>query len=439
MALINSKEFKRVRKVLGHTQPAMAKILGVHKNSISNYENGKREIPTEISDKVRKLENEFLAKEQGKETIKTYIIEEMRELRHQQPFICSDIPSIDMIVLRKTLDGNTVRLFEQHMNAYAEDARVTFYDKGGNGKDKGFKRWRIDGVDCVIHVGYGYINSPSMVKVQFNPNKAHMESNEDLIQLIRLLGYYPEIVYLDVCKDIRGLKVSEILQITNDRGINHDHKTADAKKGGGETHYLGDKNYKSNTTCTNLMIYDKRKEKIASEGKDIGHELTRLEIRYRPNQCNLLNFWTSDIKVDIPTVAYITNASILQEEGQFNLYEIDSAVDILAGRKDMDRYVNSRSDADRHHAYRVDELVNSIKVQRESFDAVDIRQAMARFYMRYLKVFEGAYVSDKEVAILSTLMTGADGKASRINNLGGVLDGKLQDQLVKNIVSRPQL
>lgn len=51
-------EFKTIRTKLKKSQMAIAKLLGVSQGSVTNWENGYRDIPAESADKMRGLENE---------------------------------------------------------------------------------------------------------------------------------------------------------------------------------------------------------------------------------------------------------------------------------------------------------------------------------------------------------------------------------------------
>ena len=118
------------------------------------------------------------------------------------------------------------------------------------------------------------------LKVEFNPNKWNIEKNEILIAMMPFLSKNPRIKEFDVCKDYLGLCDTNIIMPKELFGEGNSSLKVFSDDGA-KTVYFGDKN-----KTVNLMIYDKRKEILKKDNKDIGFNCLRAESRYKlkPNE-----------------------------------------------------------------------------------------------------------------------------------------------------------
>lgn len=384
MSLYNATSLKDTRKSLSLTQKELASKLGISVKTLQRYEKGTSEIPTEISSQVHMLENQLVITEltnfetsmKASAELSKYMIAQAEKTRHAQHFEPSVNGDIDKIRMSEILKSDSKEIFKTYMNGVLSVDPVVKYWKG-NGTKSSCSNWEIHCDDCRIYVGYGkYVQGKvlDVLTLEFNPNKWNEESNEYLPILLGLLGINPTIHYVDVCKDIEGVRPSQIIEISNPKELVR--KTYEDKEQG-LTYYIGNKSDKENN---NLMVYDKRHEILKKDGKDIDINVTRLETRifYKPGK-PLFDMQDLQYKVNMPILEYFNNHQLINLEGTMSIWTAH-ALQILKGHCKLDLLDQASRDI-------LKPILESMDIKQVMISQADIARTIELFKIRYVNYY----------------------------------------------------
>lgn len=317
--LFNGNTMKQLRKKLKLNQEEMGEKLGIKKSYVSQLENGKKDLTTDLDEILQEMEQEYQDKlnslsAKSKKYTEEYVnktiidrvkreqlITEIRENRKQQDFNPSVLPSVDMIWLSTTMDKFMSDEFEmEFLDKGKVEKKLSEIDLAIECKDlkypslqKGRYQFTFHSKDGVIHVEYLFLTKDmgevpvNRLKVQFNPNKVKLD-NPYLLRLMRYLGENPLCRKFDICKDFVGINTKHF--IATDRAKKQMTKYYSTQ--GSLTLQFGDMNKGG------VRVYDKKGELKEKDKKSISYECTRFETRVTLQKSidlnNLIKF-TDDI------------------------------------------------------------------------------------------------------------------------------------------------
>lgn len=309
--------------------------------------------------------------------------------------------SIDKITLFVRLVSSTEKMFLSMMDRFGVVSGNTKYTHNARYKNSKVTEyahiWQYEGSDCKVHIQYMFydkrINADVReLKVEFNPNKWNIEKNEILIAMMPFLSKNPRIKEFDVCKDYLGLCDTNIIMPKELFGEGNSSLKVFSDDGA-KTVYFGDKN-----KTVNLMIYDKRKEILKKDNKDIGFNCLRAESRYKlkPNEWkkgSLVEYRIklSDVdKVKLPIKTYSCQAHML-EAG-----DIDSNIkseDKLLLKAMLNGGLNlyNAVDVDTEVARRLNSYLDKIYIENLTINYGDVAIALNAFVYKYLDCINRFY------------------------------------------------
>jgi len=319
--------------------------------------------------------------------------------------------SVDKITLFIKLTSATESLFLKTMERFgivSGNTKYTHNARYKSGKVTEYRDiWQYEGCDCKVHIQYMFFDKKNNsdireLKVEFNPNKWDVHKNEMLIALAPFLSKNPRIKEFDVCKDYFAFSDSNIIMPSEffEAGSNNIKVYSED---GAKTVYFGDKN-----KTVNLMIYDKRKEILKKDAKDIGFNCLRAESRYKlkPSEWKgkegsktLVEYRVklADVdKIKLPLKTYSCQAHML-EPG-----DLDSRIKgedrllikaILNGGLNLYNVV----DEDTEIARRINSYLKEIYIENLTITSADVAVALNAFVFKYLSCIDNFYtVSDVE-------------------------------------------
>lgn len=206
------------------------------------------------------------------------IVQVQRQKRNSKAFFPSTFASLDMVTLSVHLDNYQEQILFETLNTII-GIEPRLFDNSNtrsykNGLKTRFKHvYDFEGDDVRVHMEYKFWDKESqcdvkLLKVRFNPNKWD-KTNQFLKILILIMGHDPYVRDFDVCRDFEGFTSDDIYY--NNQAEEMNIKISKKVK----TVYFGEK-AKGNI---NLMVYDKRQERIKKDFVDIGYNLVRAETR----------------------------------------------------------------------------------------------------------------------------------------------------------------
>ena len=308
--------------------------------------------------------------------------------------------SVDKITLFVKLTSSAEALFLKTMERFGVVSGNTKYTHNArykSGKVTEYRDiWQYEGSDCKVHIQYMFFDKKVAenvreLKVEFNPNKWDVDKNEMLIALAPFLSKNPRIKEFDTCKDYFGFSDTNIIMPRElfEGGANSVKVFSDDDA---KTIYFGDKN-----KTVNLMIYDKRKEILKKDNKDIGYNCLRAESRYKLKPGNEYRVKLSEIdKIKIPLKTYSCQAHML-ETGDIdkNIKAEDRIImkAILSGALNLYSIV----DVDKDVARRINSYLENIYIETLTIGYSDVCIALNSFVFKYLSCIDSFYaVSDVE-------------------------------------------
>lgn len=347
------------------------------------------------SDPVREMKEALWKTVQAKQKIK-------RNSKYFQPSLDA---SVDKITLFVRLVATTEVVFLKVMERFGIVSGNTKYTHNGrykSGKVTEYAHiWQYEGPDCKVHVQYMFFDkrigeNVRELKVEFNPNKWDIAKNEMLIALAPFLSRNPRIKEFDVCKDFYGFTDADVVMPKElfDGGSNNIKVFADDNA---KTIYFGDKN-----KTVNLMIYDKRKEILKKDNKDIGFDCLRAETRYKlkPSEYKKINgletlieyrVKLSDIdKIKLPIKTYCCQAHLLRE------CDIESSIKpedrlILKGVLNGGLNQHYIMSIDKSVAERIDKYLEDVYIETLTIAHADVLVALNSFVFKYLSCIDKFY------------------------------------------------
>ena len=268
--------------------------------------------------------------------------------------------------------------------------------------------------------------------VQFNPNKADMDNNQYLGLLFWILGDNPIVTKFDVCKDYVGLDMGSLYVSNAQRKRNYQY----INNSEGTTHYLGDKNNNG------VMIYDKTKELLNKDSKDIGYDVIRYEHRRSKFGGLHLDRLATELDcIDLPTLSAYNKLALMpkpKEDGATEIEKFDymtfaTASMILEGRIDSKELKASN----RYQYKKVMEYLEDMSLANLSLSHIEIVRAIEVFAYRYqrayakgLKVYEDIMLNTKVVTVSEeNIQRGADALIGIMERSGKGASDKLVDRL----------
>lgn len=314
--------------------------------------------------------------------------------RNAQYFQPSIEASVDKITLFVKLTSSVEALFLKAMERFgivSGNTRYTHNARYKSGKVTEYRDiWQYEGSDCKVHVQYMFFDKKigvdvREVKVEFNPNKWDVRKNEMLIALAPFLSKNPRIKEFDICKDYYGFSDANIIMPKElfEGGGNAVKVFSDDDA---KTIYFGDKN-----KTVNLMIYDKRKEILKKDNKDIGYNCLRAETRYKLKPGNEYRVKLSDVdKIKLPLKTYSCQAHMLE------VGDIDKDVKaedriiikaILSGALNLYGIV----DIDKDVAIRINSYLEKIYIETLNIGYADVCVALNSFVFKYLECIDMFY------------------------------------------------
>ncbi len=354
----------------------------------SNTKNGFNKYSLETSvfenDVFREIKEGLWRTVQAKQKLK-------RNAQVFQP--CMDA-SVDKITLFVRLTSSTEVLFLKVMERFGVVSGNTKYTHNArykSGKVTEYRDiWQYEGSDCKVHIQYMFFDKKVAenvreLKVEFNPNKWDINQNEILVALAPFLSRNPRVKEFDVCKDYHGFTDANIIMPKElfEGGSSSVKVFSD---GDSKTIYFGDKN-----KTVNLMIYDKRKEILKKDNKDLGYNCLRAESRYKLKPGNEYRVRLSEIdKIKLPLKSYFCQAHA------FEIGDIDENIKVedriiikavLSGALNLYGIV----DVDKDVAKRINSYLEKIYIETLTIGYSDVCVALNSFVFKYLSCIDKFY------------------------------------------------
>lgn len=456
VVLLSHTDIRRLRELFCLSQKDLAEDVGVSRPMITQLESGKKPLSEGMKDKLNtyftnlKREREELTEkrqtinneckerfEEHQQTLKSKEdhIKSIEIQRKSQLFSPSVLPSLDMVWMTTMLDGHKKDIFEQSFLFKAEPNIEIYHNP--NFDIKGSKYLiTIHCTDVKITLRYGFkekgMGSTTFNKlvVQFNPNKANMDNNQYLGLLFYLLGDNPIVTKFDVCKDYVGLEMGSLYVSNAQKKRNYQY----INNSEGCTHYLGDKN------SNGVMIYDKTKELLAKDNKDIGYDIIRYEHRRSKFGGIRLEELAHKLDcIDLPTLSAYDKMSLYvggDEDGRiekFDYMTFATASMILEGRIDSKELKSSN----RYQHKKVMEYLETMALSNLSLSHTEIVRALELFTYRYqnahtkgFKVYENIMLNTVPTVVSEeSIQKSADAMVRIMEKSKGGIDDKLVDRM----------
>lgn len=386
------RELARIKELSSLEENAAR--MTVSSNSSKGINKYSMEKSVSPSEAVKEMKEALWKTIQAKQKIK-------RNSKYFEPSLDA---SVDKVTLFVRLVENTEKIFFEVMRRFAIVSGNTKYLHNGrykSGKVTEYAHiWQYEGSDCKVHIQYLYYDKRvdtdvRELKVEFNPNKWKVEENEMIVALMPFLSKDPRIKEFDVCKDFFGYKDSNIILpkelFEGGKGSIKVFSEDDAK-----TIYYGDKN-----KTVNLMIYDKRKEILKKDNKDIGFDCLRAESRYKlkPSEWKgegvkrrLVEYRVklSNIdKVPLPLKLYICQAHYFEK----NDIKDAKAEDVIMIQALLNGGINLHSvmNVDKDIASRLVGYMDSVYIEKMCITQTDVNIALNSFVFKYLNCIDDFY------------------------------------------------
>ena len=386
------RELARIKEISALEESAAR--MTISSNSSKGLNKYSMEKSISINDSVKEMKEALWKTIQAKQKIK-------RNAKYFEP--CLDA-SVDKITLFVRMIEDTETMFMEAMRRFALVSGNTKYSRNAkykNGKVTEYAHiWQYEGSDCKVHIQYMYFDKKSGVdvrelKVEFNPNKWNVSENEMLIALTPFLSKNPRIKEFDVCKDFFGYKDNNIILprelFEGGKGSVKVFAEDDAK-----TIYFGDKN-----KTVNLMIYDKRKEILKKDNKDIEFDCLRAESRYKlkPSEWRgtgdnkrfvEYRVKLSDIdKIPLPLKLYTCQAHYFEQSdlGKVKVEDQLLVQGMLSGGINLFNAMN----LDKEVATRLASYMDSIHIETMCITHADVNIALNSFVVKYLSCIDKYY------------------------------------------------
>lgn len=410
VVLLSNSDIRRLREIFCLSQKDLAEDIGVSRPMITQLETGKKPLTDNMKNKLNlyftdlKKEREILTEKRQKKNKESRLrfeghlksiedrqryIKDIEIKRKSQFFNPSINASIDMIWMSTMLNGHRKEIFEQSFLYKLEPNFEVYHNP--NFDIKGCKYLiTIHCTDVKITLKYGFKEKGmgnqifNKLVVQFNPNKADMENNQYLGLLFYLLGENPIVNKFDVCKDYVGLEMGSLFVSNSQR--KRDYQYINNSKG--TTHYLGDKNNNG------VMIYDKTKELLYEDNKDIGYEVIRYEHRRSKFGSMRLDELSMNLShLDLPTLSAYDKKSLFvggeddRKIEKFDYMTFATASMVLEGRIDS-REIKS---SNRYQYKKVMEYLDTMSLANLSLSHTEIVKALEVFNFRYVRAYEKGF------------------------------------------------
>lgn len=386
------RELARIKEISALEENATR--MTVSSNSSKGMNKYSMEKSVSPNEAVREMKEALWKTIQAKQKIK-------RNSKYFEPSLDA---STDKITLFVRLVEGTEKMFLDVMSRFAIVSGNTKYLHNArykSGKVTEYAHiWQYEGSDCKVHVQYLYYDKRvgtdiRELKVEFNPNKWKIEENEMIVALMPYLSKNPRIKEFDVCKDFFGYKDSNIILpkelFEGGKGSIKVFSEDDAK-----TIYYGDKN-----KTVNLMIYDKRKEILKKDNKDIGFDCLRAESRYKlkPSEWKgeganrrfvEYRVKLSDIdKVPLPLKLYVCQAHYFEKDELRGV----KAEDVIMIQALLNGGINLHNimSVDKDIASRLVGYMDSIHVEKMCITQTDVSIALNSFVFKYLDCIDRFY------------------------------------------------
>ena len=458
VVIVSNSDIKRLREIFHISQKDLAEDIGVSRPMITQLESGKKPLSDNMKDKLNlyftdlKREREELTQQRAIENDranrifedhtksikdKEQYIKDIEIERKSKIFNPSINASFDMVWMTTMLDGHRKQIFEQSF-LYKVEPNIEIYHNP-NFDIKGSKYLiTIHCKDVKITLRYGFKEKGmgaevfNKLVVQFNPNKADMDNNQYLGLLFWILGDNPIVTKFDVCKDYVGLDMGSLYVSNAQRKRNYQY----INNSEGTTHYLGDKNNNG------VMIYDKTKELLNKDSKDIGYDVIRYEHRRSKFGGLHLDRLATELDcIDLPTLSAYNKLALMpkpKEDGATEIEKFDymtfaTASMILEGRIDSKELKASN----RYQYKKVMEYLEDMSLANLSLSHIEIVRAIEVFAYRYqrayakgLKVYEDIMLNTKVVTVSEeNIQRGADALIGIMERSGKGASDKLVDRL----------
>ena len=325
-----------------------------------------------------------------------------RSAKYFQP---STEGSVDKITLFTRLTSTTEKMFMKVMERFGVINGNTKYSHNGkykHGRITEFEHiWQYEGDDCKVHVQYKFFDKKLSedvreLKVEFNPNKWDISKNEMLVALLPFLSKNPRIKEFDVCKDFYNFSDCNIIMPQELHGSGNGSVKVFSENNA-KTIYFGDKN-----KSINLMIYDKRKEMIRKDNRDIGYNCLRAESRYKlkPSQWVVTKngkefveyrVKLSDIdKVRLPNKIYYCQACNVDEKDFDSSMKSEDKI-ILKGILGGGTTLYAVKSIDEKVAERIEQHFKNLPIETLCITRSDVIIALNSFVLKYLKAIDKFY------------------------------------------------
>lgn len=458
VVVLSNTDIKRLREIFHISQKDLAEDIGVSRPMITQLESGKKSLSEGMKSKLNlyftelKKEREQLTEQRAIENDranrrfedhiqsindKEQYIKDIEIERKSQIFNPSINASFDMVWMSTMLDGHRKQIFEESF-LYKVEPNIEIYHNP-NFDIKGSKYLiTIHCKDVKITLRYGFKEKGmgsevfNKLVVQFNPNKADMNNNQYLGLLFWLLGDNPLVTKFDVCKDYVGLDMGSLYVSNAQRKRNYQY----INNSDGTTHYLGDKNHNG------VMIYDKTKELLNKDSKDIGYSVIRYEHRRSKFGGLHLDRLVTELDcIDLPTLSAYDKLSLMpkaKEDGVVEVEKFDymtfaTASMILEGRIDSKELKASN----RYQYKKVMDYLEGMALANLSLSHTEIVRAIELFNYRYqiayakgLKVYEDMMLNTKVVTVSEeNIQRGADALVGIMEKSAKGVDTKLVDRM----------
>lgn len=351
------------------------------------------------SDSIREIKEGLWKTIQAKQKLK-------RNEKYFNPSIDSSVDKITLFsLLNDHMEGQFLKLMDK-FGIVSGNVKYLRNSKYQNGKITEYKHiWQYEGSDCKVHVQYIFWDKVTgsdvrELKVEFNPNKWHENENDILVALIPFLTIDPRIKEFDICKDFLGFKDTDVTIPIDLVKSEKNSKVRVFSEDGARTIYFGDKN-----KTVNLMVYDKRKEILRKDKKDISYDCLRIESRFKlkPNEVkktktgekhveyrvplSRIKYMTLPYKYYLCTINWVELEFLKEKYPSITAEDVAIIKSVVSGGMTMEDLRLISIDL----AVKINKYLDEVYRENISITQDDARLALERFATRYIDFAKSKY------------------------------------------------